>query len=700
MALIGTIRKNSWILIALMTLALGGFVLMDIISNIQRYDQGGANTVGKVNGKEIDYRRFSEYERTVYPNARDNAYQIRQQIWDYFVENELVSAEAEKIGLGISPDELSDLQYGDNLSPIITGRLSGGTGQVDRQVLAQYKQADEQNQWPSVELAKYWTVQKDEIAKERLEGKIISLASKSIFAPTWQAEMAHRESNEKIDYAQVRIPYDKVKDDEIKVEDADYTNYLKLNPKVHALTEESRIVDYFYFDVRPTSSDSATARAAVAKMADGLRNAKNDSIYAVTNNGVYDQTYKAKSTLPPASADSLLNRPVGSVVGPYLDGGVWTTAKILDRKVMPDSVKARHILRQGNTPASKKTIDSLLALLNNGQARFDSLAARFSTDRSNSAKGGDLGWFAQGMMVPEFNNLCFNKAEQGKYYSVATQFGWHLVEVTGKKFVKNEPSVRAIYLSQAVEPSKETQQAVRDKALALIQQVKTLEELTTKAQEQGLAPQSSPLLKPNDYSLGVLGAGDAVRNIIQWAFNEKTKAGNISKEVFSLRDPNGGFFDSKYVLAGVKSIFPVGEPSVVAMKEMQDVVFKVKNLKKAEVLKGKIQNSTDLNALAQQFEARVDTMKSAGMQFSMGEPRVIGTVFSAAKGSVSAPIVGNNGVYVVQPLTDRTPAPPLPADLTLLRRQATSMTSNAIRMNLLNSMKKGADLKDNRSRFF
>ena len=73
MALIGTIRKNSWILIALMTLALGGFVLMDIISNIQRYDQGGANTVGKVNGKEIDYRRFSEYERTVYPNARDNA---------------------------------------------------------------------------------------------------------------------------------------------------------------------------------------------------------------------------------------------------------------------------------------------------------------------------------------------------------------------------------------------------------------------------------------------------------------------------------------------------------------------------------------------------------------------------------------------------------------------------------------------------
>lgn len=698
MALIGTIRKNSWVLIVSMALALGGFILMDIVSNVQRYGQGDANTVGKVNGKEIGYRDFSEYEKLVYSNARNNTYQVRQQIWDYFVENELVRDEAEKIGLGVSKDELLDLQFGDNLSTVIQQRFAGATGQVDRQQLAQIRQAIEQNQLPSAEFAQYWAVQENEIIKDRLENKIVNLVAKSIYVPSWQAEMSYREANEKVDYLQVRIPFEKVKDEEVKLEDSDYAAYLKQNPKLHDLTEEARVIEYLTFDVRPTSADSATARTAVAKLVDGLRAAQNDSAFVTTNNGVYDETYKAKSVLPPGIADTLLSRPIGSVAGPYLDGGVWTIAKIIDRKVLADSVKARHILIQGKTPASKKTADSLLALLNGG-ARFDSLALKHSSDRSNNAKGGDLGWFGQGMMVAEFNALCFNKAEQGKYYTVGTQFGWHIVEVTAKKFIKNETSVRAVYLSQAIEPSKETQQVVRDKALALVQQSKNLEELTSKAQDQAMAMQTSPLLKPNDYTLGILGSGDEVRNIIQWAFNEKTKAGSISKEVFNIRDANGGFFDSKYVVAGLKSITPKGTPSIAALREMADVTYKVRNLKKAEILKGKLQNAGDLNALAQQFEIKVDSVKSATMMMSQGEPRVIGTVFSLAKGAVSAPIIGNSGLYVVSPYTDKTAVQP-PADLTMFRRQAGAPVVNTVRSNLINSMKKAADIADNRSRFF
>lgn len=671
---------------------------MDIVSNVQRYGQGDANTVGKVNGKEIGYRDFSEYEKLVYSNARNNTYQVRQQIWDYFVENELVRDEAEKIGLGVSKDELLDLQFGDNLSTVIQQRFAGATGQVDRQQLAQIRQAIEQNQLPSAEFAQYWAVQENEIIKDRLENKIVNLVAKSIYVPSWQAEMSYREANEKVDYLQVRIPFEKVKDEEVKLEDSDYAAYLKQNPKLHDLTEEARVIEYLTFDVRPTSADSATARTAVAKLVDGLRAAQNDSAFVTTNNGVYDETYKAKSVLPPGIADTLLSRPIGSVAGPYLDGGVWTIAKIIDRKVLADSVKARHILIQGKTPASKKTADSLLALLNGG-ARFDSLALKHSSDRSNNAKGGDLGWFGQGMMVAEFNALCFNKAEQGKYYTVGTQFGWHIVEVTAKKFIKNETSVRAVYLSQAIEPSKETQQVVRDKALALVQQSKNLEELTSKAQDQAMAMQTSPLLKPNDYTLGILGSGDEVRNIIQWAFNEKTKAGSISKEVFNIRDANGGFFDSKYVVAGLKSITPKGTPSIAALREMADVTYKVRNLKKAEILKGKLQNAGDLNALAQQFEIKVDSVKSATMMMSQGEPRVIGTVFSLAKGAVSAPIIGNSGLYVVSPYTDKTAVQP-PADLTMFRRQAGAPVVNTVRSNLINSMKKAADIADNRSRFF
>lgn len=671
---------------------------MDIVSNSTRYASGDINSLGKVNGKEIKRSEFDSYEKLVYSNARSNAYQVREQIWNYFVENELVREEAEHMGLGVSKDELLDLQFGENLSPIIMQRFGNG-GAPDRAQLQNIRSAIEGGTFTDPTNRSYWAVQEKEIIKDRLENKIVTLAMKSVYVPAWQAEMNFRESNDKVDYVSVRIPYDKVADADAVPDDSDYKNYLSLNPKMFEQKTENRVLSYASFDVKPTAGDSLNARNAVAKLVGGLQTAKNDSAYVVTNNGTYEDTYKAKSALPAGIADSLMSRPVGSVVGPYLDGGVWNIAKILDRKLLPDSVRARHILVRGATPGSKKTIDSLQALLTSGRARFDSLAIRNSQDGGSGAKGGDLGWFAQGMMVPEFNAVCFYKAEQGKFYTVATQFGWHLIEVTGKKFIKNESSVKAVYLSERVVPGKETQQAVKDQAQALLQKAKNLEDLTKIAGEQTIVLQPSSPLKATDYTLGLLGTGDDVRNIIQWAFNEKTDAGAISKDVFAIRDQSGGFFDSKYVVAGLKNIIPAGNPSVAAMKEMPEIMTRVRNIKKAEMIKKQIQNAGDLHTIAAQFGIKVDTARAATITGSIGEPRVLGTVFATAKGAVSAPIVGNNGVYFVSPVSDRQELQ-VPADMTMFRRGASSMALSNIRNNLIQSLTKKADIQDNRSRFF
>ncbi len=132
MALIGTIRKNGWILIVLMILALGGFILMDVISNAQRYQAGDINMLGKVNGKEIKRAEFDNYQGLIYTDPRSNPYQVRQQVWNYFVEEALVSKEAEALGLGVGKDELLDLQFGNNLSPLIVERVKGPDGQPNR----------------------------------------------------------------------------------------------------------------------------------------------------------------------------------------------------------------------------------------------------------------------------------------------------------------------------------------------------------------------------------------------------------------------------------------------------------------------------------------------------------------------------------------------------------------------------------------
>ena len=699
MALIGTIRKNGWILIVVMVLSLGGFILMDVIKNSSNYAAGDVNMLGKVNGEEIKRAEFDTYEKLVYSNAKSNTYQVRSQIWNYFVENVLVKQEAEKLGLGVSKDELLDLEFGTNLSPVVADRFKGADGQPNRQTLAGIKSAIEGGQFTDPTNRAYWSTQEKEIVKKRLEDKVTAMVTKGLYAPSWLAETAFTESNAHVDYLAVRIPYEKVTDEEAKVTDSDYEAFLKDNPHLYDQQEESRIVSYLAMDVVPTNADSAAARDVVGKLADGLRTAVSDSAYVTTHDGVYDPSYKVKAGLPPAIADTLLRLPLGSVVGPYLDGGVWTLAKILDRKVIPDSVRARHILIRETSPASERRIDSLLTLIKSGKASFDSLAIKNSQDGGSGAKGGDLGWFSNGAMVAEFNNVCFYTGEQGKVYKVATQFGWHLIEITGKKFIKNDAGVKAVYLSQRIEPSKQTQTAAKEKAESVVQRAKTLDALTAVANETGAALQSSPLLKSNDYSLGMLGSGDDVRNIVQWAFNEKTKVGAVSQEIFSFRDAAGGYFDTKYVVVALKSIAPKGSASVATLKAMPDAEQRVKNRKKGEVLKSKLQNQTDLSAVATQYGVKVDTMKTASFMQTSGEPRVIGTVFSLTKGSVSAPIAGNSGVFVVSPITDPL-KPEMPADLTLFRRQVLSSALSSVRQNLLNSMKKAADIKDNRSRFF
>ena len=65
-------------------------------------------------------------------------------------------------------------------------------------------------------------------------------------------------------------------------------------------------------------------------------------------------------------------------------------------------------------------------------ARFEDLARQHSTCPSKSS-GGDLGWFGPGKMVKEFEDACRKTGIGSVTDPVKTQFGYHLVKVTGKK---------------------------------------------------------------------------------------------------------------------------------------------------------------------------------------------------------------------------------------------------------------------------
>ena len=241
----------------------------------------------------------------------------------------------------------------------------------------------------------------------------------------------------------------------------------------------------------------------------------------------------------------------------------------------------------------------------------------------------------------------------------------------------------------------------KDKAVALIQQAKTLTDVTSMGGQQGFLVQNSPGLQANDYSISTMAnsSGEDVRNMVRWAFEEKTKEGSVSPEVFVFRDALGGFFDTKYVVAAVRTIIPKGPANVATLKGLPEADTKVKNIKKGEYIISKIQGN-DFSAIATQWNARQDTIKAVSfMQSQSGEPRIQGTLFTMNVGQVSKPIIGSQGVYLIAPVTEKTQSQ-VPTDLTMFRKQLASGAMVGVRTNLIKSLIKNAEVKDNRAKFF
>lgn len=91
-----------------------------------------------------------------------------------------------------------------------------------------------------------------------------------------------------------------------------------------------------------------------------------------------------------------------------------------------EQIHASHILVKSETAAQ-----DILAQLKKG-ASFEELAAKNSVDAS-AAKGGDLGWFSKGSMVPEFEKVAFSLKEGEVSNVVKTAYGYHIIKVTGKR---------------------------------------------------------------------------------------------------------------------------------------------------------------------------------------------------------------------------------------------------------------------------
>jgi peptidyl-prolyl cis-trans isomerase D len=704
MALIGKIRKNSWILIVLIGLGLGGFIIMDMTSGQQSVFGGNQFVVGKINGTKLEWNQFYRVENVLYGNQPGDVYGRRNFLWNYFVQEALVSKEAEKLGLGVSKPELLDLQFGPNPSSVIMQRfMDPNTQQLNRQQLNDFKQAIENKTLTDPNIIAFWAHQEKEIIKDRLQGKINALVSKALYTPTWLAEMGFIEQNQQVDFAYVRVAYDEIDNSEVALEEKDFEAYLKENRGLYTRDEESRVVEYVVFSVAPTPTDSAELREKIVELIPEFEAAENDSLFVEINRGFYTPLYAQKSDLSPSIADTLFQLPVGAVYGPYIDGGSYWAAKIVDRKTMADSADSRHILIQAQMPemfaAAEKTIDSLKNLIERGVERFDSLAVRFSQDPGSALKGGLYEGTTPNQFVPEYNDVLFFSGEIGKLYKVRTSYGWHLIEVLRRSASRSE-RLKVAYISEEILPSQETQSKAYEETTTFVQSYRTLDQLRQAvSQRPDLSIESSQALLRNDFNVGSLGGGQSARDMVRWAFG--AKKGEVSPSIYDFQDPQQNF-TNRYAVAGLKTIFKPGLATVESVREEIEPL--VINRKKAAMIKERLAGQSDLlSAAASMFNTPVDTIYGAtfSQPFIPGlgtEPRVTGTVFSLEQGQTSQPVEGASGVFVVKVISRAQPG--IATNIPQLRRSLSSTARAQVSMRLMEAIQKKADIEDNRARFY
>ncbi|MEX0636242.1 MAG: peptidylprolyl isomerase [Ferruginibacter sp.] len=707
MQIIQTIReKGAAITVAVIVLCLVGFILMDAKPGSGN-NSLSSQSLGKVNGESIDLSTFNkrvniaelqEQQQSGQRPSGVRANQLRDQIWNTLVAEKIFFKEAAKLGIDFTPTELSSiLLSSDPSNPFMQQQgMKDASGNIDiakaQEALRNIKKlTGEQKDQVNAEIV-------DPLKLSSLVAKYSGLISASAYYPKWMQEKEAAETKKFADISYVAIPYSDIADSAVKVTDADINVYVKKNKELFK-QDAGRTVSYITFSQLPSKEDSANLKAQVEKLKIAFASDSNAQAFVARNASLIDfeDSYLPKSKIQSRQIDTIAKMPAGTVYGPFVENGAMVLAKILGSKQLPDSVKARHILIPTSDPqtgkpvnddaTAKKRADSLFAAIKAG-SDFAALAAQFSSDGSKE-KGGDLGTFGYGQMVPEFNDFCFNKTV-GEKGVVRSQFGYHIIEITNQKNFSS--AYKIAFVAKEINASDQTinnasLQATKASAVA------NRADLEKYVAANGMSMIQNPVsIKENDYSIGAM---QEARSLVKWVF--EAKKGDIS-EPFSIGDD--------FVVAVVDKITAEGVQDATAARSGAEAI--VLKEKKAVIIKKKLGLPPTLDAAAaaynkQVIQAGADSTILFSAQIINGigvEPKLIGAAFNKANmAKPTPPFAGTSAVYVVKVNAIKA----LPADAPEMVQQQLSSRLTAIRgktNSWYEGLQKAATIKDKRSEIF
>lgn len=703
MATLQKLRNKGGLMVAIVIgLAMGAFILGDMLNSGSKLLRPKQMEIAEINGNSISYpdfqKKVDELSEVVKMNTQKNQIdentwvQIREQVWQEYLQENILGKAAENLGITVSSQELFDLIQGNNPHPIIQQLFRNPkTGVVDKSVILQFLKSLETTASP--EQKTYWFYIENQIKEDKIRSKYNDLVSKGLFVTNDEAKESLEQKNKNASFQYVAVAYSTIPDSTVKVSESDLKSYYDSH-KDEYKQDKTRKIEYVVFDVLPSAADNAATEKWVNDSKQDFANATDNEQYVNVNSDTrFDPNYYKESEIQPAALGSwAFSANPGDIYGPYLEDGEYKLAKLDQRKMMPDSVEASHILitpqKAGSLDKAKAKIDSIKNVIERG-GNFAELAQKYSEDPGSASKGGDLGWFKRRQMVPEFEEAAFS-GDVNKLYVAVTRFGVHLIKPTKKGKLTEE--VKLAVLARKVEPSNETYQRVYSETSKFASENSTVSAFNKSIVDQKLNKRMATL-KENDNEISGL---DASRSLVRAAF--LAEKGNI------IENTEGSTifeFGNKFVIAALTGATEEGSSSFDDAKIRVELA--VRKEKKGEMLAEKLKAAgTELGSVAAKFSTEVKdasgvnfgTFSVPGLGF---EPAVVGTVCNLPEGKVSAPIIGNNGVYVakVTSITKGTDTN-VTGEQTRLAQAIGYRASSQV----FESLKKSVEVIDKRSKFY
>ncbi|WP_444341378.1 peptidylprolyl isomerase [Phocaeicola plebeius] len=712
MATLQKIRSKGPLLVIVIGLALFAFIAGDAWKVLQPHQ--GKQDVGEVNGEVLsaqDYQKMVDELSEVIKLTNglnslteDQLNNVKDQVWQSYVNNKLIAEQAEKLGLKVTDAEIqSIIDQGTHPLLMQTPFRNPQTGMFDKDMLKKFL-VDYANlnasQMPAQyveyyqKMGAFWQFVEKTLAQSTLAEKYQNLVTKSLISNPVAAEDAFNSRTEQSDLLLAGVPYSSINDSTVQVSDSEIKDRYNEKKEQFKQLVETRDIRYIDVKVVPSDADRKAVEKEVTEYSNQLASTTADFGTFVRSTGSsvnYSDVPVSKSVFPADVASRLDSTNVNEVYGPYYNqtDDSFNAFKLLAKVSSPDSIQFRQIQVYADTEEKTKTLaDSIYNALKGG-ADFAAVAKIYGQTgeatwvNAQSWEGSELdadnSKFINTLLNQPVNELANLNMGQANL----------ILQVMNKKSMQTKYKVAVV--KREVEFSKETYNAAYNKFSQFVAQNTTIDSMVKNAEESGYTLMPRTDLSSAEYYVGGVRS---TREALKWIF--AAKPGEVSPLY------ECGENDHLMVVA-LDKIHEAGYRDINSVAEMLRA--EIRRDKKAEKIMEEMKKYNSIAQVKGMKDAVSDSVKHvtfrapAYISVTRSSEPVIGAVAAkTAANKVSAPIKGNGGVYMIQVYAKEKGSEKFDA-----KQEETTLTNMAVRIagnQLINDLYQKAKVVDQRYLFF